>query len=264
MPTHQPAERTNLPLATQLIRLLLAGALLVSLLLALAFTSSTSTSSVLAEVQQEERRLDDEIPKQVPLRAKIKKEKEKGFKDLKNEKWARELELEVTNIGDKPVYEFFLYLVFDVEDNSGQDKLAPVDFGRAELGDHRVRATAEDVPLKPGESCILKIHPGQLGAWEHSRESEPHPKKIRVVFQLLSFGDGTGYIGSDGTAVPRKPGQQSSVGPCAPRQIRGDPKALDWRLGKQNGRFEGLLTLDIPARFLPVSFFRKTAHGRSH
>jgi hypothetical protein len=181
----------------------LAVAMLGSLLL--AFTSNSSTSSVLAQAQAEERQLHDEIPKHVPLRARIKKEKEKGFKDLKNEKWARELELEVTNVGDKSIYEFYLYLVFDVKDTSGQDKLAPVDYGRAELGDHRVRATPQDVPLKPGESCVLMINPGQLGGWEHSRDSEPHPKKIRVVFELLSFGDGTGYIGPEGTAVPRSP-----------------------------------------------------------
>jgi hypothetical protein len=97
MPTYQPDERKISPLVTQPIRLFLAVGMLGSLLL--AFTSNSSTPSVLAKAQPEERHLQDEIPKHVPLRARIKKEKEKGFKDLKNERWAREFELEVTNIG---------------------------------------------------------------------------------------------------------------------------------------------------------------------
>src|SRR4051812_46130380 len=62
----------------------------------------------------EERELEDKIPKHLPIKVKIKKEKEKAFKDLKNEKWMRELEVEVTNIGDKPIY--FLYFVVTLDD----------------------------------------------------------------------------------------------------------------------------------------------------
>ena len=34
---------------------------------------------------------------------------------LKNEKWVREFELEVTNTGDKPIYFLFLDLIADVK-----------------------------------------------------------------------------------------------------------------------------------------------------
>ena len=47
----------------------------------------------------EERELEDKIPKHLPIKVKIKKEKEKAFKDLKNEKWLRDFELEITNTG---------------------------------------------------------------------------------------------------------------------------------------------------------------------
>ena len=55
------------------------------------------------QLQENERQLEDSIPKHVPLKVKVKKEKEAGFKDLKNEQWAREFELEVTNTGTKPI-----------------------------------------------------------------------------------------------------------------------------------------------------------------
>jgi hypothetical protein len=120
--------------------------------------------------------------------------------------------LEATNTGDKPIYAFYLLLILDVKDSSGQRVVAPVYYGRTELGDYRVKAIGDDVPLRPGESCFLKIHPGQLGAWDMIRKEEgrPHPKKIQVKLEGLSFGDSTSYMGNDGTLVPRKIGEQSN------------------------------------------------------
>ena len=117
-------------------------------------------------------------------------------------------ELEVTNTGDKPIYEFYLLLVLDIKDVSGQNVLAPVYFGRTELGDIRVKATPDDVPVKPGESVILRIHPGQLDAWDivKHKENWELPRRIRVKFQFLNFGDGSGYSGSDGGVLPRRVG----------------------------------------------------------
>jgi len=54
-----------------------------------------------ARPQETERVFDNTIPKSVPIEFRIKKEKEKSFKDLNNEKWVRELEFELTNTGDK-------------------------------------------------------------------------------------------------------------------------------------------------------------------
>jgi hypothetical protein len=192
----------------QLVRLILSAAVCGSLILGLVLTLKSATIEVSAKTQQDERKLEDEIPRHVPLRAKIKKEKEKEFKNLNNERWARDFELEVTNIGDKPIYEFYLLLVLDIKDVSGQNVLAPVYFGRTELGDIRVKATPDDVPIRAGESVILKIHPGELDGWDivKRKENWQVPKIIRVKFQFLNCGDGTGYSGSDGGALPRRVG----------------------------------------------------------
>jgi len=196
----------------QLIRLTLAAAVCGSVTLGLVLTFKPNTINVLAKTQQDERKLENEIPQHVPLRAKIKKEKEKQFKDLGNERWARDFELEVTNTGTKPVYEFYLLLVLDIKDASGQNVLAPVYFGRTELGDISVKATPDDVPIKTGESVILKIHSGQLDAWDivKRKENWQRSKGVRIRFQTLSFGDGTGFAGNDGIALPRKLPQVSN------------------------------------------------------
>ena len=65
--------------------------------------NQTEIATFKKQLQENERQLEDSIPKHVPLKVKVKKEKEAGFKDLKNEQWAREFELEVTNTGTKPI-----------------------------------------------------------------------------------------------------------------------------------------------------------------
>ena len=114
---------------------------------------------------QGERVFENEIPENAPIKIKIKKEKEKSFKDLKDETWVREFELELTNTGDKPIYFLFLDLITDV--TVGGDPLVfSLVYGRAELGDIISKARPDDVPIKPGETHIFKIHPGQVPAWE--------------------------------------------------------------------------------------------------
>lgn len=90
--------------------------------LGLIFLISGRLSSSTA--QSEERVLEDTIPKHLPIKVKLKKEKEKAFKDAKNEKWLRDFELEVTNTGDKPIY--FLHLSIELPEitiPNGTDKM---------------------------------------------------------------------------------------------------------------------------------------------
>ena len=155
--------------------------------------------------QENERQLVDLIPKHVPIKIKIKKEKEAGFKDLNNEKWGWEFELEVTNTGTKPIYALDFHVWTEVKTASGSRVMFPLYYGRNELGDIRTKAEPTDVPIKSGESVSLTIHPGILNAWDYRRkhENRPLPKRLEVKFQFLSFGDGTGYVGSGATALPR-------------------------------------------------------------
>jgi hypothetical protein len=150
--------------------------------------------------QRAEREIDVRIPHHVPLRARIRAEKEKATKDINNEKWARDFELEVTNVGDKPIYQFYLLLVTDVKAAAGYRIVAPLTYGRAELGTISTLAGPDDIPLNPGASTIVRIHPSQLDAWDHMRKKEERalPRTVRIMLEGLSFGDGTGYAGEDG------------------------------------------------------------------
>src|SRR3982750_4221271 len=93
----------------------LAAALALAIISFLVIASRTPSSSAAAQ----DRIFENKIPSHIPIKIKIKKEKEQSFKDLKNEKWLREFELEVTNTGDKPIYYFEITMDTDVKFEGG-------------------------------------------------------------------------------------------------------------------------------------------------
>src|SRR5438046_8804641 len=95
------------------IGLLLAAALAASGLAFLIVTVDSGKMNAEAQAEtQLERQVENKIPKHVPITIKLKKEKEKAFKDIKNEKWLQDFELEVTNTSNKPIYFLDVYVVF--------------------------------------------------------------------------------------------------------------------------------------------------------
>ena len=168
---------------------------------------------------KEERELEDKIPAHLPIRIKIRKEKEKAFKDLKNERWARDFEVEITNTGNKPIYFLYLLAVMpEIRDANGYNIAFAIFYGRTELGDIRTKANADDVSLKPGETYVFKNSEGvalsqALGFEAFQRKQNwSQPKKLQLKFEVLSFGDGTGYAGEDGVALPHAPNEQTRTG----------------------------------------------------
>ena len=98
----------------------------------------------------------------------------------------------MTNTGDRPIY--YLDIEMDTDVSLGGPSIVfPLRYGRPELGDIVTKANSDDVPIKPGEIVILTS--GQATTWERAvREwSLPQPTKFTAIFQVLSFGDGTGY-----------------------------------------------------------------------
>lgn len=210
---------------------------------------------VLSHAQSDERVLENQIPEHLPIKAKLKKEKEKSFKDMKNEKWVREFELEVKNTGDKPIYFLYLMLILP-EITVGGNKLAfPLVYGRPEIGDIKTKANEYDIPIEPGETYVFKIHPGQVPAWEKSvaKEGRPQPRKVILNFQILSFGDGTGYAGTDGVALPHR-NKPSGVSECVD-PTRGE-RSRD--VGWLPSALRPTTYSYMPASLLPVNFLSAT------
>jgi hypothetical protein len=167
----------------------------------------------------EERELGDRIPKHLPIKVKIKKEKEKALKDLRNEKWVRDFQLEITNTGNKPIY--FLYLTLDlpgITAPDGRGMAFSLHYGRSELGDIGNKAEPDDVAIQPGETYVFSFPDSKQLSWERwrKRENKSDAKKLILLFGILSFGDGTGFAGTDGKSLPRPSNESSILDGCKP------------------------------------------------
>jgi hypothetical protein len=208
--------------------------------------------------QKNERVLENTVPAHIPIAIKMRKEKEKSFKDIENENWLREFELEVTNTGEKPIYFLYLTLIPDVKTSSGDIEMFPLTFGRVQLGDLRNRAAADDIPIKPGETYTFKIHPGQLRGWEMSQAIRPRPlpKKIQLKIELINFGDGTGFFNEIPMPNVKAPSnlRQSRSMPNKSSPLSGnDFRSLSCSPQQQSPIFQ-----NWPAAFVPASFLFDT------
>jgi hypothetical protein len=245
-----PRTNTSVMVARTLL-LLFALAMIAILIM-----KPTNTASVVHA--QGERVLENTIPKHVPIKLKIKKEIERSFKDLNDEKWISELELELTNTGDKPIYYLDLLLVSDVQ-LDGSYLVFPLAYGRDALGDIISKAQPHDTPIKPGETFIFKIHPGQILAWEKSVRQGKHSeaKRLQIKLESLSFGDGTGYFGNSGTVYP-----SSSRLESVPKASAEQPKKKEFQSSRprirSGTRIRTFQTTNMPVSLLPAYFLSKS------
>ncbi|MDQ1592511.1 MAG: hypothetical protein QOG71_3138 [Pyrinomonadaceae bacterium] len=173
----------------------LAAALLAAFLGLCAFGIVSSTAQ---STPKEERELEDKIPKHLPIKVKVK--------NLNSEKWARDLEIEIENRSDKPIYYLGLTVILPDVLTENNHKLGfPLQYGRGNLIDYNAPLQRDDVPIKPGESYIFRIPSHLYQEWDRfvTRRALPKnkPKKIRLVFKSLNFGDGTGFGTTDGIPV---------------------------------------------------------------
>jgi archaellum component FlaF (FlaF/FlaG flagellin family) len=249
--SHAPSPHFN---ATVSAIVLLAFFLVLG---GLGSVSSTAQSSPPQE--QEERELEDKIPKHLPIKVKVK--------NLNKKDWVREVEVEVTNTGFKPIYYVgFNLLMPEVITETGSVVGVDFRYGRPEIGDFRNRPTAEDVPLLPGETCILKVPEKEMEGWEAARDRRKwkEPKKLRIKFYLLHHGDGTGYGTSGGLPVPNPNPTSSSCGgggrQTTPTQMAASRDELKPPLAPS---FQFAAAL-LPVRILPAKLFIDRSSGQEY
>ena len=180
--------------------------LIVVGLFAFAFIKNTDLTT--AQSGPSKRQLDDRVPAHLPIKIKIKKDKEEKFQDLTNKHWARDFELEVKNTGNRPIYALSLvWIIPEVKMPDGNPYGASLKVGRNEF----ITVPGEtpkpgDEPIRPGESHIFKLSDSTIDNWESWAEDNqvPPPQSVLVFFNFLCFGDGTGWESPDGRTFERK------------------------------------------------------------
>ena len=199
------------------------------------------TISTTAQSSQAKRQLDDRVPAHLPIKIKIKKEKEEGFQDLNNEHWPRDFQVEVKNTGDRPIYALSLvWMLADVKAPDGNPYGSTFKYGRSDFitvpGE---TPKPEDDPIEPGETYIFKLSNPSIGGLENFAKNKDFRslKSVIVFFNYLCFGDGTGWESPDGRSSERK----KSVAFFSPN--KGDPGNCK----PQARQRESLLSLGFPS-----------------
>jgi hypothetical protein len=202
---------------------------------------------------QTERLIENKIPERVPLKIHIKSEKAAKVRDLSNKDWFRDLEIEITNTSDKPIYFFQLFVQMPgITTDSGATMTFPVRFGRIEFLDHDAKPRPDDHPLQPKEKFIFTVSEDSQIGWEawRARTKKGDPTKLEITFAHLSFGDGTGFTTMQGIPFPfaKSPDE---IGRCVEKP-------------PSQNTYHGLsaTTLKRPTSFMSVNFFVEEINTR--
>ena len=173
-----------------------------------------------ASTQATKRSFENKIPAHVPLKIKIKKEKEEKALDINNKNWFRDIEIEVTNTSDKPIY----FLSLNVEmpdvppDRPGEIKVFPLSYGRGEFFDQNTKPIPEDIAIEPKATHIFVFDEVQRHGYEafRTRKNTQDPVKLEVSINHLSYGDGTGFTTLGALPFPFK-NNPEELGRCLPK-----------------------------------------------
>jgi hypothetical protein len=202
---------------------------------------------IAAQLPQVERELIDNLPKHLPLKIKVK--------NLKSEKWVRDFALEITNTSDKPIYYLYINISLpDVITENNRNLGFPLRYGRGALTSFAVPLEPDDVPIKPGETYTLQIPEQLQQGWERfvARRgiSKDEPKKIKFIFQVLNFGDGTGFRAPSGVPfdIHKRRREIERGNGAAAISPNKPPSRSSLNLPSES-------TLFLPAKFSPVKFY---------
>ena len=117
-------------------------------------------------------------------------------KNLQSDTWPNDLEIEIENVSKKSIYFINAYLLFpDVAVPNGISGVN-IKFGNSENMNIERYAKPEDEHLEPGQTFTLMIRGMDKRGLIAKQKKTPHSfKKLEFEFEIISFGDGTGYEG---------------------------------------------------------------------
>lgn len=222
--------------------------LLPSFILAVCVTALVFT----ARSGAQEREFKNTARSHLPVKVKLKNEQ--AFKKLDNKRWARDFEVEVKNTGTKPIYYLYVVVVMPEVIVAGHPLSLRTKYGRKELAFFETPLQPDDAPILPGETIILKIPENQVKAYEHNRDEQgrPDPKKVELWMQIINFGDGTGFRGTEGTFERARPRSQKA--PPPDRRAGACVPAPAARAAAPPAKLRTTFSPTTPASFLRVNF----------
>jgi hypothetical protein len=139
--------------------------------------------------------------------------------NLTSSRFPEEFELEVTNISKKPIYFMNIMVKLpktpNLEGLEGKLIVFDLSFGDRKFTDVSRRPDPTDVPINPGKLGTLKLGNNMksirpyLAKRLSPGDVEVALSQVSLAFQIINFGDGTGYIA--GQAYPVKRVSQNGI-----------------------------------------------------
>jgi hypothetical protein len=158
-----------------------------------------ASASELAELprkaaSQEKRSVKVREFKDMPLKVQ-------AIRNLDKETWHKDLQIEVKNIGTKPIYSVLAYLEF-LDQKPPDDSVTAIilRFGERKYIDIRVVGDPQDSHINPGDTYVFTIEDKYRKGLAIKHEKSPELfTHMELRFNLISFGDGTGFEVGDPT-----------------------------------------------------------------
>jgi hypothetical protein len=144
-------------------------------------------------------------------------------KNLNSNSWHKNLEIEIQNISDKPIYFMLAYLVFpDDPVPPGGESGIPLMYGDPEInGNIAKHANPEDEHLDPGETYKFTVPELFKKGLKAKQEKFPERAKNLVLkFAIINFGDGTGFEAGRSLDLRRKRSALSPPEKQVPKNVK--------------------------------------------
>jgi hypothetical protein len=135
----------------------------------------------------------------------------RAVRNLQSENWLKDFELEVKNVGQKPIYFILGYLLFP-EDKSAERVGIRLMYGRGINAERQ--SDHADAHIDPGGVYIFKIDEDfQKGFERKAKDSPDTYKKFEFWLTIVGFGDGTSYESGETQDYRKTPASKSSEEP---------------------------------------------------
>jgi hypothetical protein len=176
-------------------RLINKRGLLLALLLALLVLPAYVSGQ-----DDERQRIVNKVPRHVPLKIQIVNN---GF-DSK----LQNASIKMTNTSEKPIYSLVFHLItpndFPKINGHRSGLSSNLTFGARHLEDVTKFATGSEESLKPGDSITFDIDDKEARLFEEFLQEKgiTEPPRLALLIQVLSFGDGTGFLTTGAVKYP--------------------------------------------------------------
>lgn len=118
------------------------------------------------------------------------------FQGADSNDFLKEFGIEVKNVGEIPIY-YLAIAIARKESQVANSGGLTLEYGSRRLLRIGSLARSDDLSIKPGESVLLKVRPDEIKGYEAAIKEGKWPRHafdtIFIWFQLLNYGDGTGY-----------------------------------------------------------------------